>query len=138
MNGEPETLGYPPAALFAFSLALLASNAAALLRAALRAAHGAEATAALSKHYLAEEIRRTFPGMMIALPEPRWEFVRGADAAAFAALLRLLAGRLDPKRYAKSVRGPKKPRPPKTTPYVNGAHVSTARALKESKKAPEP
>ena len=34
MNGEPETLGYPPAARFAFSLALLASNAAALLRAA--------------------------------------------------------------------------------------------------------
>ena len=138
MNGEPETLGYPPAALFAFCLALLASNAAALLRASVRAAHGAEATERLSKHYLAEEIRRTFPGMMIALPEPRWEFVRNANAAEFAALLQALGARLDPKRYAKSVRGPKKPRPPKTTAYENGAHVSTARALKKTIKAPEP
>ena len=138
LNGEPNTLGYPAAALFAFSLALLASNAAALLRAAVRAAHGAEATAALSKHALAEELRRTLPGMMIALPERRWEFVRSADAAAFAALLRLLAARLDPRRYAKSVRGPKKPRPPQTTPYVNGAHLSTARALRNNRKPPEP
>lgn len=137
MNGEPNTLGYPAAALFAFSLALLASNAAALLRASVRAVHGAEAAEQLSKHRLAEELRRIFPGMMIALPEARWEFVRNADAAEFAALLRLLASRLDPQRYRKTVRGPKKPRVAKTTPYVNGAHVSTARALKETKKPPE-
>ena len=76
--------------------------------------------------------------MMIALPEERWEFVRHANAAEFAALLRLLGARLNPKRNAKSVRRPKKPRPPKSTPYVNGAHVCTARAPKKTKPAPEP
>ena len=38
LNCEPNTLGYPKAALFAF-LALVASNAVALLRASLRAVH---------------------------------------------------------------------------------------------------
>ena len=40
---EIQTLGYPKAALFAFCLALVAYNAVALLKAALRAMHG-EAT----------------------------------------------------------------------------------------------
>ena len=40
LNGEPNTLGYPKAALFAFCLALVASNAMALIRASVRQIHG--------------------------------------------------------------------------------------------------
>jgi IS4 transposase len=39
---EPNTLGYPPAALFAFCLAVVAYNVLRLTRAALGAAHGTE------------------------------------------------------------------------------------------------
>ena len=42
LNNEIDTLGYPKAALFAFCLGLLACNAVALLKAALRAELGEE------------------------------------------------------------------------------------------------
>src|SRR5262249_4487815 len=69
-QAEPQTLAYPKAALFAFCLALLASNAVALLKAALRAEHGVEAVETLSVYYAALDIQQAHRGMMIALPAP--------------------------------------------------------------------
>ena len=48
LNAEPQTFGYPPAALLAFCLGLVASNAVALLTAAVRSAHGKKAASELS------------------------------------------------------------------------------------------
>ena len=42
LNAEINTLGYPPAALFAFCLALVAYNLLAVVKAALRCIHGVE------------------------------------------------------------------------------------------------
>ena len=50
LNTEPQTLAYPKPALLVFCLALLASNAVALLQAAVRAEHGAQAVATLSAY----------------------------------------------------------------------------------------
>ncbi len=59
--------------MFAFCLGLLACNAVALLKAALRAVHGEEVVSGqLSAYYLVLEIRQTYAGMMVALPLPRW------------------------------------------------------------------
>ena len=68
MNCEPNTLGYPKAALLAFCLALVASNAVALIRATLRSVHPEAEVSEMSWYQMANEIRETMPGMMIALP----------------------------------------------------------------------
>lgn len=132
LNGEPATLAYPPAALFAFCLALVASNAVALLRAALRSVHPAADVAALSSFYLAEEVRTTFVGMMIVLPAAQWAAFGRLPVGPFAEVLRRMAERVDPKRYRKAQRGPKKP-PPQAR-YRNGGHVSTHRLLEKHKR----
>jgi len=133
---EPQTLGYPPAALFAFCLALAASNAVALLRASLRAVHPAEAVAEMSRHYMAREVQQTYAGMMIALPPEQWRVFRELSAAALADVLRRVARQVRPQDYRKARRGPKKP-PTAKDPYQNGGHVSTHRLLQQRKK-PKP
>ncbi|MBO0697564.1 MAG: transposase, partial [Zavarzinella sp.] len=102
LNCEPTTLAYPKAALFAFCLALVASNAVALLRAALRGAHPAGEVADMSSYYMAEEVRTTFAGMMVVLPAGAWAAFGRLPVGRFAAVLRRMAGRVDPKRYRKA------------------------------------
>jgi Transposase DDE domain len=132
LNAEPQTLAYPRAALFAFCLGLLASNAVALLKAALRAEHGAEAVEELSAYYAALDIQQVHRGMMIALPPPQWERFRDLGAAELAAALRSMARAIDLARYRKATRGPRKPTARKA--YKNGGHVSTHKLLQECRK----
>ena len=56
LHCEVPGLGKPKAALFAFAMSLVASNALAVVRGSLRAAHGKEAEAEVSGYYLADEI----------------------------------------------------------------------------------
>ncbi len=131
LSCEIDTLGYPKAALFAFCLGLLASNAVALLKAALRAVHGEEAVRqTLSAYYLVLEIRQTYAGMMVAIPPADWQVFNGLDDAGMAKVLKEIAGHVSLKRYRKTVRGEKKP-PPERRRYRNGAHVSTAKIIAE-------
>ena len=70
---EVHALGYPKAALFGFCLALLAYNAVAVLKAALRAVHGgAQVQQDISMYSLALEIAQTYDGMMVAIPSQDW------------------------------------------------------------------
>jgi len=133
LDCEPNTLGYPKAALFAFSLALTASNAVALMKASLRAAHGKEAVAEMSSHYMASEVRQTYRGMMVALPPPMWAEFAALSASRLAEALRRMAEQVNPAFYRKARRGPKKPRPPRDK-YRNARHVSTQRLLDNQRK----
>jgi IS4 transposase len=130
---EPNTLGYPKAALFAFCLALVASNAVALLKAALRAVHGEEAVAEMSTYYLALEVRQTYVGMMVALPPQQWSLFHNLKAAELAGMMRRLARHVQLGRYRKAHRGPKKPPPPREK-YKNGGHVSTHQVLADRRR----
>jgi hypothetical protein len=132
LDCEPNTLAYPQAALFAFCLGLVASNAAALLRAALRSVHGQAEVEEMSSYYVADEVRQTYRGMMVALPPEAWEGFRSLGVAEWAELLRRIAGYVQVGQYRKARRGPKKPRPPREK-YRNGGHVSTYRLLQEQK-----
>ena len=125
---EIKTLGYPSAALFAFCLALMAANAVAVIKAALRAAHGEDEADKLSGYYLALEIEQVYEGMMIALPPACWEVFCGMSAPSFAKLLKKIAAQVDLAMYRKTPRGPKKPAPKKDR-YENGGHVSTHKLL---------
>lgn len=129
---EINTLCYPKAALFVFSLALLAANAVAVVKASLRAAHGEEKADQLSAYYLALEIKQVHEGMMVALPAENWRVFQTMTTKQFAATLKKIAAHADLARYQKSRRGPKKP-PPQRTKYRNGGHVSTHKVLTEPK-----
>lgn len=130
---EIDTLCYPPAALFAFCLALLAYNAVSVLKAALRSVHGEEhVNETVSGYYLALEIQQAYDGMRVAIPDRHWRAFRRLALPDFAETLRQLAGHVRLSRYRKHPRGPKKP-PPKKTRYKNGGHVSTAKLLRGDK-----
>jgi IS4 transposase len=129
LSCEIDTLCYPKAALFAFCLGLLASNAVALLKAALRAEHGEEVVSQqLSAYYLTLEIRQTYTGMMVAIEAGHWQVFRTLSDGAFAGVLREIASHVCLRRYRKTPRGPKKPQP-KRRRYRNGEHVSTAKII---------
>lgn len=130
---EIHTLCYPKAALFVFCLALVAANAVAVIKAALRAVHGEKKADELSGYYLALEVKQVHAGMMIAIPPAHWEVFAGMTVRTFAATLQKIATHVDLERYRKSPRGPKK-LPPKKSRYQNGGHVSTHKLLTE----PEP
>jgi IS4 transposase len=130
---EPNTLGYPPAALFAFCLAVVAYNVLRLTRAALGAAHGAETVERqVSSYYLAQELAKVFTGMAIALPAEEWQKYVFMTPAELARQLRQWAQEAPLWRYQKHPRGPKKPRP-KRLSGAKISHVATARLLANMK-----
>jgi hypothetical protein len=130
---EIKTLAYPKAALFAFCVGLLVSNAVAILKAALRAAHGEEKASELSAYYMTGEIRETYEGMMVAIPADQWQVFGSLSEQELAALLQELAAKMVLARYRKHARGPKKKPPPRRR-YRNGEHVATSKVLTERKR----
>jgi hypothetical protein len=133
LDGEIETLGYPQAALFAFSLALVSYNILSLLKAALRAAHGTEKIQQeVSGYYLADEVAGTWRGMSIILPPEYWtERFGRATPSAMATFLVRTAKQVQLAAYRKHPRAPKKKRT--TIPKKNRRHGSTQRLLDENR-----
>lgn len=128
MNCEIKPLCYPKAALFCFASALIAYNAFAITKGAVAAEHGRSESEMLSHYYLALEISEATDGMLVALPEQRWEEMDAISASDFAVEVRRIIRGVDLSRYRKSVRGPKKP-PPKRKNQRKSVHVSTKRIL---------
>lgn len=125
---EVNTLGYPKAALFVFSVALVLENTLAMLTGSLRAVHGDEAADELSGDALAYELQTTYEGMMVAIPPEHWQPFATMSLSEFVKHLKSLAQQVDVIRYRKHRRGPKKPKPPRGQ-YHNGGHASTAKIL---------
>src|SRR5512142_2066718 len=89
---EINTLAYPKAALFGFSVALVAYNVLATVRAALRSEHGREVVEAqVSNYHLANEVATTYEGMMIALPPSEWAPLGQLSLTELAEFLREVA-----------------------------------------------
>ena len=87
----------------------------------------------ISVHYLAGERAAAYHGMMIAVPPSEWRrHFAGLTPAQLASVLKVLAAHVPPDRFRKNVRGPKKPRP-KRTSAKRHPHVSTARILAKRK-----
>jgi len=135
LHCEPDGLTMPRAALFAFTMAVVAGNVLALVIAALEAAHGEEAVRELSYFRFVHEVASVWGGMAIAVPEEDWIFVRGADAAGLAAWLCELARHADMAYFRRSKRGPKKP-PPKKTDFSEHTHVSNKRVIDQAMHSP--
>lgn len=126
---EIDTLGYPKAALFGFCTACVAYNAVSVVKAAIRAAQGKKyAEEELSMYYLTLEVAQMTAGMLVAIPTENWDVFRKMSPKRFAATLVELARRLDPRKYIKHKRGPKRKQPKKISGKTNH-HVSTARII---------
>jgi Transposase DDE domain len=125
---EPNTLGYPPAALFAFGVAVACYNLVGVMLGAVRAVQGEAAAARVSSYQVADELAGTYRGLDMAVPETDWERFRSADAAALASLLREIVAGMRVRHYYKYPSRPrtgrKKPRPP-----APRKHVATDRLL---------
>jgi hypothetical protein len=125
---EVNTLGYPPAALLGFCLAVGCYNVLAVLKGAVRAEHGAKAEEELSTYYLAEEVSGTDRGMDIAVPQQEWTLFAAARPAELAALLQRVVRHADLTYYRKAPAQPKKPRKKRST-CQRAKHVATHRLL---------
>jgi len=129
---EIDTLGYPRAALFGFSVAVLAYNVVSLVKNALRAAWGEEYVAEkLSTYYVTLEVATVTPGLRIAVAAEVWSEFCTMSVPEFAALLLKLAQGIDKDKYAKHKRGPKKQTPKKTS-GKRQKHHATAKLLAPS------
>ena len=133
LNAEINTLGYPQAALFGFCVGLVAYNVLSVVNAALRRVHGAEKIETeVSGYYMADELRGTYQGMMIAVPEEHWLIFRLLTRPQMVEVLVQLAHKVRLSAFRKHPRGPKKP-PPKRVYNKKQPHVSTAKLLASRK-----
>ena len=129
LHSEINSLGYPKAALFGFSVALIAYNVLAAIKAALRATYGEEKIANdVSGYYIAGELGRTYEGMNVAILPEEWAIFQTMSLKEFAKKLLQIASYAKLSKYKKHRRGPKKPA--KTKKFSkNDPHVSTAKLL---------
>lgn len=126
---EINTLGYPKAALFTFCIALVAYNVLSVVKAALRSVHGTDKIETeVSSYYLADEIRGTYRGMMIAIPPEEWRVFHNMTFIELSEILKHLAGLAKLKAFRRHPRGPKIAQS-KRTYLKNKPHVSTAKIL---------
>jgi hypothetical protein len=131
LSCEVKTLGYPKAALLAFSLAVLAYNCLACVKAALASRYGWDKIdAELSMFHMAQEVKRTYEGMSIAVPNNEWLPYETMNSQELATALRQIAAQMNWSRYKKSPRGPKKSIRMKRRKHL---HVATATLLKQAK-----
>jgi hypothetical protein len=133
LHSEINTLGYPPAALFAFCIALIVYMILAGLKAAMVSVHGVDTVEnKISGYYLADELSSTYRGMMIAIPEEEWIVFRHYSMSELTNVLMLLATNIRLSAFQKHPRGPKK-KQPKRISNPSTPHVSTAKILANRK-----
>ena len=135
LQGEVESLGHPPAAIFMMCLALVTGNAWAVTQAAIRAEHGGEAEfEKLSGHYVADELAGNYRAVDRLLVD-EWEPIESLTAGKFWKWLKHLAQEIRPAAFYKHARGPKLPPPPRRSGRTRH-HYSTYRLLNPTKKIP--
>ena len=127
-------MGYPPAALFGFCVALVAYIILSVIKAALGSVHGTNVVDnQVSGYYLADEISGTYRGMMIAIDDAHWLIFQKMTANKLVKVLKELATNVKLSAFRKHPRGPKKPQP-KRKSCKNTPHVSTAKILAQRTK----
>jgi hypothetical protein len=132
LRSEVNTLGYPDAALFGFSIGLLLYNVLSFLEAALHSAHRRKLTGhSLSMYYLADEISGVYRGMMIAIPAHHWTTAFATlTAKTFVQQMLWLAKKVEINQFLTNPLSKKKP-PPKRQSGYRGNHVATYRVLQQ-------
>lgn len=135
LHSEVRALGAPRAALLAFTVAVVAYNALALIQQAVRVAHPPEQTGIeLSFYYVANELRSHYTGMMVALPQETWRHNDLDSPKQLARRLLQIARHVDPRKLRKHPRQAKSKPPPGYAPAATARrHVATSRVLQAGK-----
>ena len=129
LNSEINTLGYPPAALFAFCIALIVYMIFSVVKAALASVHGIDTVENnISGYYIADEISGTYRGMMIAIPHEDWIVFRQYTNSDLIKVLKQLSANVRLSAFLKHPRGPKK-KPINRISDPSNPHVSTAKII---------
>jgi hypothetical protein len=132
LRGEIEGLGRPRAAVFAMGMALVAANALAVVRRALRAAHGDGEAEKLSGYYMADEVAGAYRAVDALAAEAEWRALEATPAGPFWGWCRAVASRIRTRGLHKHPRGPKRPPPPRASGR-DRHHYSTYRLMKDEK-----
>ena len=132
LHCEVPGLGKPKAALFAFAMSLVASNALAVVRGSLRAAHGKEAEAEVSGYYLADEVAAEYRTLAKYLGAETWVGWRKLGAEEMVSLLTEIARQVNMAELLRNERGPKKPPDKKPVYNRKHKHFSTYRLIEEA------
>lgn len=133
LHGEIESLGKPNAALFMMFLALVAGNALAVVRQAIRTTHGDEELERLSGYYLVDELAKNQHAIEVLVEDNQWQNLQRLSVPAFWNWTKRVAQRIRTRAFHKHPRGPKHP-PPKRTSGKRRHHYSTYRLLHPGKK----
>jgi|SRR5277367_3978345 len=129
LAAEIPTLGHPKAAILALAVGFVCANIIGLIHATLQAAHpNVNIDQSVSDIRIAEEVQRTYDGMVAMSGNDAWAPFQTFSAAMMVAWLLRCAANVALPRFRKSSRGPKKQGPPRSL-YKNSPHVSTARLL---------
>jgi hypothetical protein len=129
LASEIDTLAYPAAALFGFSVAVCAHNVLATILGCLRVQFGEKKVdEEVSGYYVANEVRRFHEGLEAFLEEEDWAPLRSLSLEALGEVLLRWAAGAKLEKYKKTPRGPKKPAKPRTK-LSDGPHISTAKLL---------
>jgi IS4 transposase len=135
LHGEVESLGKPRAALFMMFLALVTSNALAVVRQAVRTTHGDDEWERLSGYYLADELAKNYHAVDVLIEATGWREVEQLSLKEFWNWTQRVVQYLRPAAFYKHPRGPKLPAPPKTS-GKHRHHYSTFRLLRDANKKP--
>ena len=143
LAGEVRTLGQPRAALLAFSVAVVAYNALAVVQAALtaQAQRGAEAGPSpgeapvpISLYYVAQEVRTHYHGLLVAVTPDVWAAYDTATPESLAVLLQHLATHVPLAAFRKHPRAASTKRAKEYAPaHEVRRKFATARVLDDAK-----
>jgi hypothetical protein len=130
LKGEVESLGRPRAALLMMCLAMVAANALAVVRGALKQSHGIEPEG-LSGYYLADELAGNYRAVQVLLKSQARAALAALAVAAFWDWCLEIAAEARPRAFEKHPRGPKRPQPRRAS-GKGKPHYSTFRLLNEA------
>lgn len=132
-QGELASLGHPRAALFLFSMSLIAYNVLQVIWAAFYACHAEEEIEKTSNLYVSQQIMSATPGMLIVLDDAEWDLLIPDSQKEVAQLLKRIAKATSLANYRKSVRKPKAKMPrnkkPRKKRNAVSKHVSIAKII---------
>ncbi|EXJ10663.1 hypothetical protein D779_0361 [Imhoffiella purpurea] len=115
-------------------MAIVAYNALAVIKAALRQVHGAETIdTQVSGYYLVNEMARVSDSLETLVTPEEWGEFPPLSPDAMAAWLLATAQHVQLRKYRKHSRAPKKPAPARTHDPTK-PHVSVARLLEKRRK----
>jgi hypothetical protein len=126
---ESSSLGHPHAALFLFSMAMLAFNLRQVIFASLYAEHSDELVNEVSHFQVSVNVSRYTDGMLVCLDSEFWEQYVPTESHALAALLCELSREINLSDFRKARRGTKKKKA-RRSKNVQSRHVSAAKRLK--------